>query len=126
MSITLPGQAGRCPSLAACTALLPPPHRPVSLPDAVVAHDVQDAHADLVAVAAAAGQSRHCAACEQAAEHVLRAAGLDGEATADEAQVCWPEVGPSLDEVPVAAGALSATHGQAPSCSSKNGSELGA
>ena len=37
----------------------PPPnsaHRPVALADAVVAHDVQDAHADVVAVAAAARQ----------------------------------------------------------------------
>lgn len=58
----------------------------MSLADAVVAHNVQDAHADLVAVAAAARQARHGAAREQAAEHVLRAAGLEGGGTQMQAQ----------------------------------------
>eukprot|EP00955_Chlamydomonas_euryale_P104374 365561-Chlamydomonas_euryale.AAC.4 len=39
--------------------------------DAVVAHDVEDAHADVVAVASAARQPRQREACVQPAQHVL-------------------------------------------------------
>ena len=54
-------------------------HRAVSLLDAVGAHDVEDAHADVVAVAAAARQACQRQPRKQAAQRVVGGAGLQGD-----------------------------------------------